>query len=139
MPDLTLTNRELLEAAGNGQIAGPLAKLAEQPLPNIKTTYWLTRLVRAVQGPIADVEKARLVLLDQCAKKDAEGKQVLVEGTQFVDLADPAAFHAGWESLLDESVTLNGVRAIEMKELDHATLSATDLMRLGPMVTGELE
>lgn len=132
MSDITLSNRELLIAFGNGVQKGPVARLGESNLGSIKAKYALSRIIRQAEGALQDVEKARSALLKRYAVLGDDGEPVVVDGQ--ATLSDPAAFVAGYEELLAVETTLAGVRPLTLDEVADGDLSALDLIHCGPFV-----
>lgn len=123
MSDLTLTNRQLVIALGSGDAPGGLIVLARQPVRQVKAAYALTKALRAVEGPADDLEKCRQRLLV------THGCAGCPPGSPM-----PDGFRDDWAVLLDEQVTLPGVRPVLLSELAGVTVSGVDLLSAGPFV-----
>lgn len=132
MPDITLSNRDLLLAIGTNDAPGGLLLISKRDLKNIKASYAITKVLRAVEGPLKDLDAMRAQLVEKHGEKNAEGKLVEVEGGY--KLKDPVAFAKDWEALMDESVTLPGLRAVTIDELDGTGATPQELFAAGPFV-----
>jgi len=88
---------------------------AEIGLP-AKLNYWLARTAKQLGIEMQTLQESRQKLLEEHAKKDDEGKPVILvdkddEGkdkpeTQRYDLVDEAAFTAAFESILEEEIEI---------------------------------
>lgn len=133
MPDLMLTNLQLLNALGNAEFPGGLLAITKCNLKSIKASYALTKAMRAVEGPAKDIDACRVKLAELHAKLGEDGKPEVEEGR--ITLADPVAFAAGWAELLAEEITLPGVRAVTLDELEGCGVTPQELLSAGPFVT----
>lgn len=112
MPDFTIQTRVALELqlalCGNATLQG-VEVLSPPPAP--KGRYVLAKATDAVLSALKPYEKARLGLVEQHADKTVKS----APGT--VQIKDVAAFNADLEPMLDEPLTLAGVRQITRAEL----------------------
>jgi hypothetical protein len=134
---LTCTNRDLMIAVGTQEFPGGFLKLSSLPIKNIKASFAITKAIRKVTEALGDVEKTRVKLLDQFAEKDGEGKVAMTEDGKAVKLKDAAGFQTAYQALLDEQVTLDGVRAVTLAELEGSGATPQDLLQSGPFVVEE--
>lgn len=123
MPDFTIKTRLALDLqvalCGNPQVQG-VEFLSPPPSP--KGRYVLAKATEAVLSALKPYEKARKGLLDEHAEKDAAGKKVGKPGT--VQIKDVEAFNKDLEPMLDEDVTLAGLRQITRDELGPCPITA---------------
>jgi hypothetical protein len=119
MPDVSIPTRLALELqlalCGSPALPG-VEVLTPPPLP--KGRYVLAKATDAVLSALKPYEKARAGLVEQ--HKDPVAKSA--PGT--VQLKDVAAFNKDLEPILEEPVTLTGVRQITREELGPCPITA---------------
>ncbi len=113
MSDLTLTLKELVLARPG------LEAIGEYAIPSTIASYALRKAKTKAAAELTDLEAERIKLCESHAVKDDAGAALRVDGQY--QFADPAAFEAAWQALLAEPVTLNGVRAVTVAELEGAS------------------
>lgn len=119
MPDLSITTRLALDLqlalCGNHTLQG-VEVLSPPASP--KGRYVLAKATDAVLSALKPYEKTRLALVEQHADKT----KTSAPGT--VQLKDVAAFNKELEPILDEPLTLAGVRQITRAELGACPITA---------------
>lgn len=119
MPELSISTRLALDLqlalCGNATLQG-VEVLSPPPAP--KGRYVLAKATDAVLSALKPYEKARLGLVEQHADKT----KTSAPGT--VQLKDVAAFNKDLEPMLDEPLTLAGVRQITRDELGACPITA---------------
>lgn len=110
-----MTAGELLNASGG------LREIGEYSIPSPKASYALTRIKRAANTELQDIETTRVTLCETHAEKDDGGAPKTTEGGKYVGLDGNDLFAAAWRAVLDENVTLAGCRALTLDELEGAT------------------
>lgn len=134
MSDLTLTNQALATAFGYPVTPdGALQRLYRNPDTYSIPAYAIRKAFRKGQAAIQNIEADRQDLLESFAQKDEAGEKV-PDGNGGVLLKDVAGFSKEYAALMNKSVTLEGVRAVTLKELENIKLSPEDLDHLGPFV-----
>src|ERR1043165_6698058 len=119
MPDLTKPTDKILGLANAFAGIGTLS-----PPPTPKGRYVWARALPQIQHAAAIYYGEERKLIEEHGKRDDAGKLVVRdivlpngEKGQSYDLKDAPAFNAAKQSLLDEPVTLTGVRPITRAEL----------------------
>jgi len=135
MSDLTVTNADLWSALVPvaPSTEGALLHLAALDLPGI-ASYAIKKLKRKAVEEYADLDAARLALVQKYAEKDAAGKAVPTEDGKGTVIADPAGFNADFQAILKQSVTLAGCRQIALSELGDVKISANVLDALDAFI-----
>jgi hypothetical protein len=128
MSDLTITVGELLAAVPGLQAIGDVK------IPSVIAAYALAKAKRKANPELETIEAQRVRLCEQHAEKDAAGLAVKIDGVYQFNGTYPE-FAKDWKALLAEPVTLHGVRAVTVKELDGAMVSPDVLFSLGPFVS----
>ncbi len=70
----------------------------------------ISSLARTLDGPAEDLEKARLKLVDEHARRDDRGAWML-NGSEVI-MRNQREFAQAWDRLLAEPIALNGARAL---------------------------
>lgn len=131
---LSVTNRDLVIAIGSQQAPGGLLKLSALPITNVKASYAIAKAIRKSGDALKDVEAVRQKLIEQHGKRDDAGALVKTADGTGTELLDPVAFTADYEALMDTAVTLEGVRAVTLAELEGSGATPEALLRAGPFV-----
>jgi hypothetical protein len=124
---VTLTNRQLYEAAAGLRDIGPKA------IKNIRAAFGIAVIKRVAQTALTDLEEARKKLVADWATKEQNGGKplTLTDGTVIPDIE---GFNADFQKLLDISITLD-CKPLHLADLDGTEgFSADDLFALGPFV-----
>lgn len=142
MSDLTLTNAELLIAMGTATAPGGYLVISTRRNKNVKAAYAQKKVLQQADAPLKLLESMRVGLAEEHADKDENGKAVMRDmgnGVSQYVFANGAAeaFGNAWNTLLGEAVTLAGVRAITLAELDGVEVSPQELLQSGPLVVEE--
>lgn len=128
MADITLTNAQNAAAATSFLIMQKAGR--ELPFP---ARYALGKIQRKVMPEFEDYEKARMALCAQHAVQGDDGKpQMLANGAY--DILDMAAFTAALQPILDETVTISGVRKVKVAEMGDVKLTDVELDGLLPFL-----
>ena len=107
-----------------------LGKLASADLP-VKKAYWLSKIARAAESELKDMEAQRVKLVQKYGTEDEAGNWSVNED----NVAD---FAAEFGELLAESVDLPGDKITLDSLGDGLKLSAIDLIKLDWLIeTGE--
>lgn len=132
MSDLIITNETLWVATQPSSLTDNCRAwniLFELPMTVLGARN-ASALNRKIMTAVADIDAARLVLLAQCGTKS--------EGEDRFTITDVGGFDAGWTALMQESVTLSGVRAIHIHDLaPTVTLTPAVNSRLGALLVEE--
>lgn len=128
---MQLTNRKVVESFQ------ALSALSRERLP-IKAAFVIGgRNLRCLQKANDDYDKARLVLVNQHARKDDAGKPMEAEDQPGnIQLADPVAFTKEMNELLDIPVEL-AMYTVNLADLGDAPLPAHYFYTLDWMITDE--
>lgn len=118
---------ELLTARGG------LIAIGDVTLPSIAASYALAKAKRKANPELATIEEQRVALCTAHCVRNEDGSAVLSEQGEY-QFADRAAFDAAFAELLAQEVTLTGVRAVTVAELEGAAVSPDVLYALGPFV-----
>ena len=136
MIDVVATNAEILLALRMFETVGP------KKVPNVKANYALTKARRKFGEAAKDLDATRLSLCEQYAHKNEDGtakhttvKNDLGQDVDGFDLEDQVGFATAYNALLAISVTVEGVRAVTLDELEGTDLTLDELAGLGPLVT----
>lgn len=123
MPDITIKTRLALDLqlALQGRPDLPGIEVLSPPMTP-KGRYALAKATTAVTTALKPYEKARGELVEQHAEK-VDGKNVTPAPGQ-VKLRDVVAFNKDLEPMLDEDLTLSGVRQITRDELGACPITA---------------
>lgn len=123
-PPFTFSTRQALELqlalCGNDKLQG-IELLTPPPSP--KGRYVVAKAVDSVMSALKTYDKARAGLVDQYVEKDDKGVPVAA-GPGQVKLRDAVGFNRDIESVLDEPVTLAGLRQITRAELGACPITA---------------
>ncbi len=117
---LTCTNRELLIATGTVEQPAGIVALSKRDITDIKASYAITKAIRKAGEALTGVEKDRLALAEKCGLRP--GDPITPE------------FLEGWNVMLDDTVTLDGVRAVTIAELQGSGATPQELLHAGPFV-----
>ena len=132
MTDLKVTSGACwIAGVPDGEQLVPLAAVLNWPMAP-KSLRAAQTLLRKVGEVVGDLDKVRVRLCEQHAKKDEAGAPVQANGAYV--LVDEAAFVADWAELLAEEVVLPGCRAITDDEIPAARPTLLTLERLGPFL-----
>lgn len=135
MSDLTCTNADLWSAVVPVAplTEAPILTLANLDLPGV-ASYAIKKLKRKIIEEHADLDAARMGLVQKYALKDEDGKPIPSEDGRGIQLADPIEFTVEFQSILQQSVTLAGCRPVALSELGEAKVSANVLDALNAFV-----
>lgn len=120
---LTCTNEQLLIALGTIDAPAGLVLLAKRDIRDIKASYAITKAIRKAGEHLAGIEKDR---------------QAAGGPTHAGELPTPE-FLAKWQVILADTVTLEGVRAVTLAELDGSGATPQELLQAGPFINSEGE
>ena len=136
--DLNVTNADLWAAlvAIPPSNEGALLHLAGLELPGI-ASYAIKKLKRKVVEEYADLDAARVALVEKYSQKGEDGKPILTEDGKGVVLLDAKGFNEDFAEILKQPVTISGCRAITITELGDAKISANVLDALDAFIVGE--
>lgn len=135
MADLVLKNADLWNAlvSGSPDVPAPLVRLSKAEMPAI-AAYAITKALRKATEEYADLDKARIALVEKYSAKLEDGSPAPSPDGNGVILADPQGFHTDFAALLDQPVTLSGCRAVTVTELGGAVVSPEVLLALEAFV-----
>jgi hypothetical protein len=123
-PPFTFPTRQALELqlalCGSDKLQG-VEVLTPPPAP--KGRYVLAKATDAVLSVLRTYEKARGQVVNEHTEKDEKGNAISPAPGQ-VKIRDVAAFNAVIEPMLDEPVTLPGLRQITRAELGDCPITA---------------
>ena len=116
----TCTNRDLLIATGTVEHPAGIVSISTRSITDIKAAYAITKAIRKAGDALAAVEKDRLALATKLGLKPG----------------DPITpdFAEAWEVILNDTVTLEGVRAVTIAELEGSGATPQELLQAGPFV-----
>lgn len=124
MPDLTLKTRTALDLraalVGTDKAAG-VETLTPPMTP--KGRYVVTKATIAVTTALKAYDGLQAKLIDQYCERDGEGRPVMLGPNSF-KMRDIAGYNAENNVLLDEDVTLAGVRQITRAEVGECPITA---------------
>lgn len=114
-----------------------LGEILEKELP-VKTAYWLARFLDKVNSENASMEKARIILVKKCAKKDKKGNPLFVKDkdgkdTNQYDITDMDAFQNEFIELTNEEVEID-FKPIKLEALGDIKLKPLTLAKLGKII-----
>lgn len=100
-----------------------LERISMMPLP-IGVSLKVSRLMRKLDGPDADIDNERRKLVDEHGERNANGelvhKGMTQEGQPIVKMRSQAAFDDAFREVLDQELELRDVELLEPDELSHA-------------------
>lgn len=119
---MKIKNGDILQAkpALEAVLKLPAAKLTS------RTKFWLSPLARALRGPLEDIEKTRVSLVEQYGEKTSTGFTVLPDRVM--------EFSKAYTQVLDIERDLN-LPSVPLTEQDMEALTGEELMLLGPFLT----
>jgi 23S rRNA G2445 N2-methylase RlmL len=141
MPNVEVTTRVLLRIeAGllNIEAVVNAAARAGRPIPPAKTSYALSKWGEHAETLANSYRKELRKQLEARSKKDASGKaiQVVSGNTTQYDIEDLPAFSEQNEAMLDEVVTMAGVRELAIADFGDFNIPSGDMrMLLGTVLT----
>lgn len=138
MPDLTCTNGDIWNAlaVNDPSEIAPLVALSRADRP-VRVTNNILKILRLARAEFEDIATQRASLLERCAKKDEDGKNVMLDEGRQVVLADAATFMRELEDLLAIPKILRDVHPVTHAELGEYPISAETLDKLGPFVVAD--
>jgi hypothetical protein len=123
MPDITISTKRLLELNTGLNLIAPL-----QPPPKPKGKYAFAKAMLVMQPLIMLYERQNVDICEKHARRDKDDRPIILRqneiGVQY-DIVDGAACKAEQEALLDEPVTLTGIRAVTNEELGDCPVPTT--------------
>ncbi len=133
-----MTVGELIDAAGG------LVGIGGVAIPSIAASYAFATIKRKATPELQAIEEYRKALCRKWAVLDDAGQPILVgrddEQGRIVMrhvFTDEAAFEREWQEMRAQPVTLSGVRAVRIAEMEGAVVSPDVLFQLGPFVVAE--
>lgn len=140
MPDLTFKAADIWVAMMGRQVDGngPLNTLTtREGMPNI-ASYVLMKIRRKALVEMEVLDAAREKLCQELAEKNEDGTPKKSESGQY-QIADWPTFGARFNALLQQDVTLTGVRKLRPTEFGAASVTVEELELLGPFLDDDTD
>lgn len=140
MPDLTVKASDIWTAVAGRTFSGtgPLVTLVDRAELPATAAYVLLKLRRKCVAELQDLDKAREAICKELAEKDEAGNPKTREDGGY-EIADLPAFGERFNALLQQDVTLTGVRKLTLHEFGSAKVTAGELEQLGPFLDDSAE
>lgn len=110
-------------------ITGSLTKVLNQDLP-VKQAYRMSKLAKAVQNELKDLETQRTALIKKFGERDEQGNLAVKTKVE--------EYMAEYEPLLNEEVELS-VIPLDLTELEQLKVSPLDIANLEPFIDEKSE
>ena len=104
----------------------------------VKTAYWLRRAKQAILSALTPFEEIRKELVEKHARKDEEGKPILIEGTNVYDIVDMDAFNAEFVEIAQVEVEVK-YKPMPIEAFGDVTASEEEIEKLGRLIKDEDE
>lgn len=134
----TPDSEKIVIKSGLFEVIGPnhgLVKLANAATLPVKTSYWLSRLIKKINSEAETYHKERQKIIDRLCDRDEKGEPVSV-GPGMISLKDhQQEFMEAMNKLgdIDISIDINKIK-IKLAEIPEGVISAMDFPTLEPFV-----
>lgn len=135
MSDVTVKAHDIWTAVSGRTMSGtgPLVTLIDRANLPATAAYVLLKLRRKCSAELQDLDKAREAICKELAVKNEDGSPKMREDGGY-EIPDLAVFGERFNALLQQDVTVTGVRPLRLSEFGDAKVTAGELEQLGPFL-----